>query len=53
MTKIIRCERGFVVQGVDDDDLYRNAAAHIDDAHPQIDPRPTRDQLLSLAEIVA
>lgn len=53
MTKIIHCDCGYVAQGVDDDDLWRDARAHIDDAHPQIDPRPTREQLLALAEIVA
>lgn len=53
MTKIIRCECGFVVEGADDDELLTNAFAHIAAAHAELVGKVPGDRLLALAEIVA
>lgn len=53
MTRIIRCECGFVVEGTDDESLLANAQAHIADAHPQLVGKVEPESLLALAEVVA
>jgi hypothetical protein len=53
MTKIIRCECGYVVNGSTDEELLDNAFAHIKDAHPAMQGAVTGEALLGMAEVVA
>jgi len=47
MTKIIRCDCGFVVRGADDDELVAGARRHASDVHGV---ELTREQCLAMAE---
>lgn len=47
MTKVIKCDCGFVVRGDTDDELVRAGQAHAKSAH---DMDLTAEQLLSMAE---
>ena len=50
MAKLINCECGQVVRGETDDELVANAQAHVNDAHPELVGKVSRDDLLSMAE---
>ncbi len=50
MAKLINCECGFVVHGVDDAELLRNAEEHINRDHPELVGKLSRDDLLGMAE---
>lgn len=50
MTKVIKCDCGFVVRGANDDELVRAAQTHATEAH-QMDI--TAEQALSMAEPVS
>jgi predicted small metal-binding protein len=47
MTKIIKCDCGFVVRGADDDELVAGAQRHASDVHSV---ELTREQCLAMAE---
>ena len=47
MSKVIRCDCGFVVRGDNDDELVRGAQAHARDVH-SVDL--TAEQVLAMAE---
>lgn len=49
MTKVIKCDCGFVVQGKTDDELVKAARNHAKDVH-EIDL--TDEQILAMAEPV-
>jgi predicted small metal-binding protein len=49
MAKIINCECGYTVRGVDDDELIANAEEHIRDRHPDLVGQMSREQLLGMA----
>ncbi|HSI98745.1 MAG TPA: DUF1059 domain-containing protein [Gaiellaceae bacterium] len=48
--KLINCECGQVVRGETDDELLRNAEAHIERDHPELVGKITREDLLAMAE---
>jgi predicted small metal-binding protein len=50
MAKLINCECGYVVRGLDEDDVLRNAEEHISQAHPELVGKMSREDLLSMAE---
>jgi predicted small metal-binding protein len=50
MSKLINCECGQVVRGETDDELIRNAQAHINLDHPDLIGKITREDLLAMAE---
>jgi predicted small metal-binding protein len=50
MAKLINCECGYVVRGSDEDDVVKNAEEHINQAHPELVGKMSRDDLLSMAE---
>ena len=50
MAKLINCECGYVVRGDDDEDLLRNADAHIRGNHPELVGKLSRDDLLAMSE---
>jgi hypothetical protein len=49
MTKIIRCDDGYVARGATDDELVENALAHVRDTRPELVGSITREQLLARA----
>jgi hypothetical protein len=46
----IICMCGYVIQGEDDDELWRNAQGHMGVLHPELVGNLTRDDLLAQAE---
>lgn len=47
MTKVIKCDCGFVVRGQTDDELVEAATVHAKEAH---DMELTAEQILAMAE---
>lgn len=50
MAKLINCECGEVVRGVDDDELVSRAEQHILRDHPELVGKLGRDDILGMAE---
>ncbi len=50
MAKLINCECGHVVRGETDDELVANAEAHIDQVHPDLVGKLSREDILGMAE---
>ena len=50
MAKLINCECGQIVRGDTDDELVKNAEAHINANHPEMIGKLSRDDLLAMAE---
>jgi predicted small metal-binding protein len=48
--KVINCECGQVVRGETENELIRNAEAHIEQDHPELVGKITREDLLAMAE---
>jgi predicted small metal-binding protein len=48
----IVCMCGYVIQGDDDDELWRNAQGHMGVLHPELVGNVTREDLLAQAEQV-
>jgi predicted small metal-binding protein len=46
------CMCGYVIQGDDDDEFWRNAQAHMAVLHPELVGSVTRDDLLAQAELL-
>lgn len=49
MAKAITCQCGTVVQGANDDELVSAAEAHMQEKHPNLVGKLSRDQLLAMA----
>lgn len=49
MAKVINCEDGVVVRGETDDELVANAQEHINQAHPDLVGKLSRDDILAMA----
>ena len=48
----IVCMCGYVIQGEDDDELWRNAQGHMGVLHPELVGNVTREDLLAQAELL-
>jgi predicted small metal-binding protein len=48
--KVINCECGQVIRGETEDELLRNAEAHVERDHPELVGKITREDLLAMAE---
>jgi len=48
--KLINCECGQVVRGETEEELLRNAEAHVQRDHPELVGKITREDLLAMAE---
>jgi hypothetical protein len=48
----IVCMCGFVIWGRDDDELWRNAQAHMAVLHPELVGNVTREDILAQAEVL-
>jgi predicted small metal-binding protein len=46
------CMCGYVIQGDDDDELWRNAQDHMGVLHPELVDEVSREDLLAQAELV-
>ena len=51
--KVINCEDGVIITGVDDDELVANARAHIAEAHPDLHGKLSREDILNMAQEAA
>lgn len=50
MAKLFECERdGVVIRGEDDDELVARVERHVDDAHPDLVGKLSRDDILASA----
>ena len=50
MAYVINCDCGYVVRAETEDELVVNAEAHIDDAHPDMKGKLSREDVLAMAE---
>lgn len=50
MTKLIRCDCGYVVRGDTEEELLANAEEHIERDHPDLVGKIAREDLLAMAE---
>lgn len=48
--KVINCECGQVIRGATDEELLRNAEAHVQRDHPELVGKITREDLLAMSE---
>jgi predicted small metal-binding protein len=50
MGRVINCECGQVIRGDSDDELVSKAEAHVNESHPELVGKLSRDDLLGMAE---
>ena len=50
MAKVINCECGRQIRAADDDELIARAEAHVQEDHPDLVGKITREDLLGMAE---
>ena len=50
VAKVIHCECGYDVRGEDDQQLLDRAEQHVQQSHPDLVGKLTRDDLLEMAE---
>ena len=48
--KVINCECGLVCEGATEEELLANAERHVQEAHPELVGKISRDDLLAMAE---
>lgn len=52
MPKVINCECGLVCKGETEEELLANAERHVQEDHPELVGKISRDDLLAMAETV-
>ncbi|MGH2947411.1 MAG: DUF1059 domain-containing protein [Solirubrobacteraceae bacterium] len=50
MSMVIKCECGYVVRGGSEDELVERAQRHVDESHPELRGRISREDFLAMAE---
>lgn len=50
MAKVVNCPCGTTVRGDSDDELVANVEAHVQESHPDMVGKMTRDDILGQAE---
>jgi predicted small metal-binding protein len=50
MAYVINCDCGYVVRADNEDDLVSNAQQHVQDAHPELVGKVSREDFLAMAE---
>ena len=50
MPKVINCECGEVIRADSDDELVQKVGGHVDQAHPELVGKMSRDDILAMAE---
>ena len=53
MAKVIKCVCGFVVRGDNEEELLSAAEEHIQEMHPELAGKVTREDLVGMIELVA
>jgi predicted small metal-binding protein len=51
-SKVINCECGEIVRAISDDDLIEKVSRHVEQAHPELVGKMSRDDVLAMAEDV-
>ena len=52
MSYLINCECGATVRAEEEDSLVSQVEQHVSDAHPELQGKMTRDDILAMAEQV-
>jgi predicted small metal-binding protein len=50
MGKVINCECGEVVRAETDDELVQKVVRHVEESHPELVGKMSRDDVLAMAE---
>jgi predicted small metal-binding protein len=50
MAYVINCDCGYVVRAESEDELVANAEQHVQDAHPDMIGKVSREEFLAMAE---
>ena len=50
MSKVINCECGETVRAESDDELVQKVGRHVDEAHPELVGKMSRDDILAMSE---
>jgi predicted small metal-binding protein len=50
MGRLINCECGYVVRGESEDELVQNTEAHVEQHHPDLVGKLSREDILGMAE---
>jgi predicted small metal-binding protein len=50
MPKVINCECGEVLRADSDDELVQKVGRHVEQAHPELVGKMSRDDILAMAE---
>ena len=50
MARVINCECGQTIHGDSDDELVQKAQAHVDENHPELVGKLSREDFLGMAE---
>ena len=50
MSMVINCECGYVVRGESEDELVQRAERHVEETHPELKGRISREDFLGMAE---
>ena len=50
MARVINCECGQVIRGQNDDELVAKAEDHVNQNHPELVGKVSRDDLLAMSE---
>jgi predicted small metal-binding protein len=50
MAYVINCDCGYVVRADTEDELVSNAEQHVQDAHPELVGKVSREDFLAMAE---
>ena len=50
MARVINCECGQTIRGESDDELVSRAETHVNENHPELVGKLSRDDLLGMAE---
>ncbi len=50
MPKVINCECGAVIRADSDDELVQSVENHVGQAHPELEGKMSREDILAMAE---
>lgn len=50
VSKLVNCECGHVVKGQSDEDLISNVEAHVNEVHPELVGKLSREDILAMSE---
>ena len=50
MSKVVNCECGHAVRGSTDDELIANVEKHVNEVHPELVEKLSREDILAMSE---